>query len=570
MTDKLLISTAQFDPTVGDVVSNTIKIMEGWHKAKATSADLYITTEHSLLGYPPEDLVKKPDVLLECQDAVQYIAKATRDGPPLLIAGPIEENGIIYNAAFYIGGGKVLKVIKKHDLPNYGVFDDKRVFGAGQDQEPILVKGVPVGVLICEDTWFPEVAENLVKKGAKILASMNASPYECDKEISSRMDVLFARTIETGLPMIYVNQVGGQDGVVFDGHSLALNADRSIAWKAPGWVEHQGLVTCEKRGEEWLLTGEHTTWGEGLEQAYSAIVLGTRDYIQKNGFKKVVIGLSGGADSALVAAIAVDAIGAENVNCVRLPSEFTSPASMDDAEEIAQILGCNLGTISIAEIAAAAGKTLTEYFGEPSSDLTAQNLQARARGLLLMAITNQHPHHLLLTTGNKSEMCVGYATLYGDMSGGFNPLKDVYKTTVFSMMEWRNHHKPAIGLGPTGLVIPQNIITKPPSAELKAGQTDENELGSYATLDAVLTELIERETPIVQIIAKGYDAEYVMKISDMVDRAEHKRRQAPPGVKLTSRALFGDRRYPITNGFRSSHRVRADFAARLNASAPRR
>jgi NAD+ synthase len=561
MNDALNVYAAQLNPTVGDVAGNAAKIYDAWQKARAAKADLLITPELSVLGYTPEDLVKKPDLLAECADAYGWLAAATADGPPLLVGGPVVENGKVFNAALYLRHGWVEQIIKKHDLPNYGVFDDKRLFAAGDEAGMIEVGGVSMGVLICEDAWFPDVAAALRAKGARALLSMNGSPYEAGKENASRMRVLQDRVRETGLPLLYVNQVGGQDGVVYDGHSLALDSAGDITWRAPGWAEHAACV----RFDSGAFRGPLAPWGEGLEQLYSALVLGTRDYIRKNGFKRVVLGLSGGADSALVAVIAADAIGAENVHCVRLPSVYTSNDSMVDADILAANLGCPIATLPIAAMVQAAADSLTQYFDAPPSDLTEQNLQARLRGLSLMAITNQNPDMLLLTTGNKSEMSVGYATLYGDMSGGFNPLKDVYKTSVFALMEWRNRARPTGALGPSGTVIPQAIIDKKPSAELKPGQTDESELGSYAALDAVLQELIERETPIAAIVAAGHDAAYVAKISRLLDRAEYKRRQAAPGVKVTSRALFGDRRYPVTNGFITAARLGDAFAARMQA-----
>ncbi len=562
-TDKILIAAAQLNPTVGDVVGNTSKIIAAWQQGKKTGANLLVTTEHSVLGYSPEDLVKKPDVLAECQEAYEYIAETTKNGPDLIVGGPWLENGIIYNVALHIGGGSIKQAIKKHDLPNYGVFDDKRLFGAGQAQEPIVVKGIPLGLMVCEDTWFPEVADSLAKKGARGLISINGSPYEYEKEINLRMDVLQSRVAETRLPLLYVNQVGGQDGVVYDGHSLAINGNGSVGWRSPGWQEHLGLVNFRIEQNDANFSGPLVDWDQGLGQLYSALVLGTRDYICKNGFGKVVIGISGGADSALVAAIACDAIGASNVLGVRLPSEYTADDSMTDADDLAQRLGFKLTTLPIKDTIKIIGTSLTSFFGEGLKDLTEQNMQARARGLLLMAITNQYRHHLLLTTGNKSEMAVGFATLYGDMSGGFNPLKDVYKTTIFKLMEWRNHHKPFIGLGKQGLVIPTNIIHKPPTPDLKPGQTDEAELGSYYTLDPLLEELIENETPINDIVAKGFDKEYVRKISNLLGQSEFKRRQAAPGVKVSRRALYGDRRYPVTNGFRSAERF-VSFRSRMN------
>lgn len=563
--NDLNIYTAQMNPTIGDVVGNTAKASTTYDAAARQNVDLVVFTEGFLSGYPAEDLINKPDFLDEVSDGIDVIVAKTKNGPAALFGAPIEENGQVFNCAIYAAGGKILQVIKKQELPNYGVFDDKRNFAQGEGSKPIMLKGVPIGILVCEDTWHSKVANDLAMQGAKLLLSINASPYEVDKATGARMDVVQQRVIETGLPIIYVNQVGAQDGIVFDGHSFALNADHSLAWSAPGWTEHGAIIKCAAVDRKIQLSGDKVEWTSDLEELYTALVLGTRDYIQKNGFTSVQIGLSGGADSALVAAIASDAIGPENVHCVRLPSEYTSDDSNNDAEILARNLGCHIGAIPIKGMVNAASTELLQHFGEPLGDLTEQNLQARVRGMTLMAITNQIKGRMLLTTGNKSEMSVGYATLYGDMSGGFNPIKDVWKTQVFALMKWRNDNKPNLGLGPAGPIIPEAIITKPPTAELKPGQTDERELGNYDQLDDVLRHIIEKETPLRQIIAAGHAADYVLKIDGLVGTAEYKRRQSAPGVKVSRRALQGDRRYPITNGFRSGHRVRGDFQTRLNA-----
>jgi NAD+ synthase len=569
MSHTLTIVAGQTNSTVGDIVGNTQKLVDGWKIAKIENATVFVDKEMGILGYNAEDLVLKPDVQAECADAIKYFVAATRDGPDSIIGAPIVENGVVYNAAIHCGGGKIKQIIKKHDLPNFGVFDDKRVFGAGEDQEPITLNGVKVGVMVCEDAWHEEVARRLVERGVEILIVINASPYEYGKETHARMDAIRDRVKETGVPIIYVNQVGGQDGVVYDGHSLAVNRNLSVGWRAPGWVEHFGVINCTKHESGWVVSGDKAPWGDGDEQLYSALVLGTRDYIRKNGFKKVIIGASGGADSSLVAAIAVDAVGAENVNLVRLPSALSSQHSMDDAEELAQRLGCKLTTLPVMGSVKMVGESLVNYFGDSMQDIAEQNIQARLRGLFLMAITNQYPAYLLLTTGNKSELAVGYATLYGDMSGGLAVISDVYKSAVFQLMRYRNSHKPTIALGPSGLVIPINAITKPPSAELKANQVDANDLGDYVTqLDPVLKQLIEKETPIQDIVAMGFDPAYVAKISNMLDRNEFKRHQAAPGIKVTSRALRGDRRYPVTNGFRSSRRIGHTFIERVTQCAP--
>ncbi len=563
--DKLNIYAAQFNPTVGDVVGNAAKAFHAYNEAKEQNADIAVFTEGFLSSYPAEDLFNKPDFLAEVRDGIDALVAATKDGPAMLFGAPVEEDGQVYNCAIYAVDGKIIEIIKKQELPNYGVFDDKRNFTQGTSSKIIQVKGVPVGVLVCEDTWFPKAAKALAEQGAKALFSMNGSPFEIYKATGPRMEVVKKRVNETGLPLLYVNQVGGQDGIVFDGHSFALNTDQTVGWSLPGHVERGSMVQCIETNGTFEFKGEQNTWGSDFEQVYSTLVLGLRDYIKKNGFETVVLGLSGGADSALVAAIACDAIGAENVHCIRLPSQYTSDDSNDDAAQLVHNLGCHMSTAPIKSMFNVAASDLKNSFGEELGDLTEQNLQARLRGMTLMANTNQFRHRMLLTTGNKSEMSVGYATLYGDMSGGFNPIKDLWKTEVFELMRWRNQHTSPIGLGPKGKIIPESIITKPPTAELKPGQQDENELGSYPVLDEVLKHIIEKETPIQDIIAAGFDRDYVMKIESLVRIAEYKRRQAAPGIKVSRRALQGDRRYPITNGFRSSGRVTNGFSNRLES-----
>ncbi len=552
MTDTLSLALAQINPTVGDLAGNLARIRAARAEAARLGAELAVYPELVVAGYPPEDLVLKPAFQEAVVKAVDALAADTADGgPAMLVGAPWVKDGKLYNAALLLAGGKIAALRFKHDLPNYGVFDEKRVFTAGPLPGPMVFNGVRLGVMVCEDMWTPDSAECLAESGAEILIVPNGSPYESDK-IDERISLAVARVTETGLPLVYVNQVGGQDELVFDGASFVINADHALAAQAPSFVDSVTL-TKWKRGADgrWSCAPTNVARAaEGLEAIYSALTLGLRDYVNKNRFPGVILGLSGGIDSAITAAVAVDALGKDKVRAVMMPSPYTSQDSLDDAAEIGQLLGIRLDTISIGPAMAAYTQMLAPQFDSLPPDTTEENIQSRARGVTLMALSNKFGH-MVVSTGNKSEMSAGYATLYGDMCGGFALLKDVYKTTVFALSRWRNQSRPEGALGPAGRVMPERVITKPPSAELKPDQTDEASLGPYTQLDAILQCLVEKEMPIPDIVALGHDAATVNRIWRMLDLAEYKRRQAPPGVKITRRAFGRDRRYPITNGFRA-------------------
>jgi len=549
MNERLTIALAQCNPVVGDVAGNIARIRAV--REAHPGVDLIVFSELVVAGYPPEDLVLKPFFQNRIEAAVAELAAETGEGKPaLLVTAPWRDGGKLYNAVLLLDGGTIAATRYKHDLPNYGVFDEKRVFASGPMPGPINFRGVRLGLPICEDIWKPDVVECLQESGAEILLVPNGSPFETDKYHERQMHAV-ARVTESGLPLAYVNQIGGQDELVFDGGSFVLNSDCTLAVQLPPWRE--AVVVTEWRrtadGGWRCEPGETVAPPEGLEGIYSAMVLGLRDYVRKNGFPGIVIGLSGGIDSALSAAVAVDALGAGNVHAVMMPSPYTSQDSLDDAAEAAKLMGIRYDTIGIEPAMKAFAAMLKPVFAGRAADTTEENIQARTRGILLMGISNKFGS-MLLTTGNKSEMAVGYATLYGDMSGGYSVLKDVYKTDVFRLSHWRNQHRPDGMLGPTGRVIPERIITKPPSAELKPDQKDQDSLPPYDVLDDILQCLIEGEMGLAEITGRGHDAATVQRVWRMLDLAEYKRRQAPPGVKITRRAFGKDRRYPITNAFR--------------------
>jgi len=546
--DHLAIAIAQLDPTVGDIAHNLAKLRAAHAEAARQGADLVVATELGVSGYQPEDLVLKPTFVAACEAAVHELAEVTRSGPGMIVGSPWGEDGKVYNAALLLEGGRVAGLRFKHELPNYGVFDEKRVFAAGPAPGPMAFRGVRLGVMVCEDMWFPDVSETLQESGAELLIVINGSPFETDKR-DQRLSFAIERIKETGLPLLYVNQVCGQDELVYDGASFALDADCRLKAQAPDWRELVLTTRWRREGARWTVDqGPTTAPSEGLEAIYQALVLGLRDYVEKNRFPGVVLGLSGGIDSALTAAIAVDALGPERVHAVMMPSAYTSPESLEDAEAVAKLLGIDYRTIGIEPAMSAFGAMLKDSFAGKQPDITEENIQSRARGMALMALSNKFGW-MVVSTGNKSEMSVGYATLYGDMCGGYAILKDVYKMTVFALSRLRNEGRPVGLRGPEGRVMPERVIAKPPSAELKPNQRDEDSLPPYAMLDDILECLVEHEMPVEAIVARGHDEATVRRVWLMLDRAEYKRRQAPPGVKITRRAFGRDRRYPITNRF---------------------
>ncbi len=552
MADETLrIALAQINPHMGALGTNAARIRRARAEAAALGADLVVTPEFSISGYPPEDLVRKPTFVEACAAAIADLAAETADGGPgLVVGGPWADGGRLHNALFVLEGGRILARRAKHELPNYGVFDDKRVFDPGPCPGPVAFRGFRLGLMICEDWWSPPVSETLSESGAEILLSINGSPFEVDKH-ERRVQLGVARVVETGLPFGFLGQVGGQDELVFDGASFVLNPDRSLAAVLPMFEEAVRLTEWRREGGRLVCApqaGPLPPEVPRLEQIYRAMVLGLRDYVGKNGFPGVVLGLSGGIDSALSAAVAADALGPERVRAVMLPSPYTSGESLEDAASCAELLGIRYETIGIGPAMEAFGAMLAPAFGNRPPDTTEENIQSRIRGVTLMALSNKFGD-MLLTTGNKSEMSTGYATLYGDMCGGYSVLKDVYKTTVFALARWRNANLPPGALGPRGAVMPERVIAKPPSAELKPDQKDQDSLPPYEELDAILEALVEGEKGVDAVAAAGFDRATVLRVWRMLDRAEYKRRQAPPGVKITARAFGRDRRYPITNGF---------------------
>ena len=558
MTETLTIALAQLNPTVGAIDSNLEMLRAARAEAAAAGADLLVATELVVTGYPPEDLVLKPAFLDRARDAVEALAAETGDGGPGLLIGcpwketpetPTPLRGHVYNAALLLDGGEIQAVRYKWDLPNYGVFDEVRVFRAGPLPGPVNFRGVRLGAMICEDMWTGEVVECLEENGAEILIVLNGSPFESDKQ-DERLQLAVKRVTESGLPLVYVNQVGGQDELVFDGASFVLNADCGLAAQLPSYEAGLTITSWRRADATWSCAeAERNPPPEGLEALYRAMCLGLSDYVTKNGFPGVLIGMSGGIDSALSAAVAVDALGAKRVRCVMMPSPYTSEASLEDAAACAELLGVRLDSVGIEPAMQAFGDMLEPLMNGADTGLMLENVQARSRGILLMSLSNALGH-MVLSTGNKSEMSVGYATLYGDMCGGYSVLKDVYKTTVFELCRWRNQVRPTGARGPEGRVIPERIITKAPSAELKPDQTDQDSLPPYDQLDDILRGLIEGEEGVDVIAARGHDRALVNRVWRMLENAEYKRRQAPPGVKLTRRSFGRERRYPITNAFK--------------------
>lgn len=547
MTSKLHISLAQMNPIVGGLDYNVKKIRDIWASVPKNT-DLIVFPEMAVCGYPPEDLVLNQSFLDEVKKSVDELVAFSKGKAAAIIPSPWVINGKIHNVMHVIEDGKITATQSKHHLPNYGVFDEQRVFTAGPLPDPIKFRGFSLGLMLCEDMWYPKVAKHLKDKGAEILVVPNASPYETGKE-ATRHKLAADRVRETGLPLIYVHQVGGQDELIFDGGSFVMNEKGHILLKGEQFTEQTYHILLEKNDAGIIFGGVENS-AKPLapeEEIYQALMLGLRDYIGKNNFPGILIGLSGGIDSALSATIAVDALGAERVHGIMMPSIYTARESVEDAQELIKNFGMKVENIPIGGMIESFHTALGNHIkGAPST--TFENIQPRARGVILMALSNASGK-MVLSTGNKSEMAVGYATLYGDMCGGFNVLKDVYKTQVYKLARWRNQHKPRGAFGPAGAVIPENSITRAPSAELRENQLDQDTLPPYETLDAILKLLVEEELSVNEIVLLGHDRDTVLKIWGMLDRAEYKRRQAAPGIKITRRAFGRDRRYPITNHF---------------------
>ncbi|KIC37671.1 NAD synthetase [Ruegeria sp. ANG-R] len=549
MADRFRITLAQLNPTVGDIEGNAAKARAAWQQGRAAQADLVALPEMFITGYNTQDLVMKPVFHTAAMQAVLALAEECADGPALAIGGPWIDDGKLYNAYLILRGGTIVSKVLKHHLPNETVFDEVRLYDAGPMGGPYAVGNVRIGSPICEDGWHEDVAETLEETGAEFLLIPNGSPYFRDK-YDIRLNHMVARTVETGLPVIYLNMVGGQDDQIFDGATFGLNPGGELAFRMPVFDEVVQNIDLLRGDEGWrIASGEVVPQPDVWEQDYRAMVQSLRDYMGKTGFGKAVLGLSGGVDSALVATIAVDAIGAENVRCVMLPSEYTSQGSLDDAEAVAEALGVHYDYVPISESRAAVTSTLAPLFGGRDEDLTEENVQSRLRGLLLMAISNKFGE-MLLTTGNKSEIAVGYATIYGDMNGGYNPIKDLYKTRVFETCRWRNANHRDWMKGPEGQVIRPSVIDKPPSAELREDQKDSDSLPDYPVLDAILDILVDQDGSIADCVAAGFDEVEARRVEHLIYISEYKRFQSAPGTRLTPRAFWLDRRYPIVNRWR--------------------
>ena len=550
MTDRFRITLAQLNPTVGDLKGNAAKARAAWEEGKTAGADLVALPEMFITGYQAQDLIVKPAFVAAAKAEIEQLAAECADGPALCVGGPyVGEDLKLHNSYFTLQNGAIASVVHKYFLPNFNVFDEVRLFSRDMMQGPVAVNGVRIGMPVCEDAWYPDVVEALEESGAEFFLVPNGSPYFRDK-FETRLNHMVSRVVESRLPLIYLNMVGGQDDQVFDGGSFVLNPGGTPAVQLPIFDEVISHVDLERTDEGWsALEGDFTQHPEEMEQDYRVMVTALRDYMAKTGFKKVLLGLSGGIDSAIVATIATDALGAGNVRCVMLPSEYTSEASLEDAKVVAENLGCHYDFVPIAETRAAVTATLAPLFVGTEEGLTEENIQSRIRGLLLMAMSNKFGE-MLLTTGNKSEVAVGYATIYGDMAGGFNPIKDLYKTAVFEACRWRNENHRDWMMGPAGEVIPDRIITKPPSAELREDQKDSDSLPDYPILDSILEILVDEDGSIADCVAAGYDRADAKKVEHLLYISEYKRFQSAPGARLSKRAFWLDRRYPIVNRWR--------------------
>ena len=549
MTDRFRLTLCQLNPTVGAIAANADAAFAAWQAGRAADADMVALTEMFITGYQTQDLILKPAFVAHAMQAIDTLAARVADGPALGIGGPYLRDGKLYNGYYVLAAGVVQTVVLKHELPNDGVFDEKRVFASADVHGPYRIGPIRIGTPICEDAWHADVAETLAETGAEILLVPNGSPYHRGKP-HQRLNLMVARVVETGLPLVYLNMTGGQDDQVFDGASFVLNPGGHLAAQLPQFDDCITHVDFQRGPDGWrALPGMMADVPKSVEADYHAMVISLRDYLGKTGFKKVLLGLSGGIDSAIVATIAADAIGPDNVRCVMLPSAYTSQVSLDDAEQVARALGCRLDTVPISGAQVAVADALGPLFEGTQPGITEENIQSRLRGLLLMALSNKFGE-MLLTTGNKSEVAVGYCTIYGDMNGGYNPIKDLYKTRVFATCRWRNEvHLPWMK-GPAGQVIPPRVIDKPPSAELRPDQKDEDSLPPYATLDRILEGLVDNEMSVAELVADGFDAATVKKIEHLLYLSEYKRFQAAPGTRLTRKAFWADRRYPVVNRWR--------------------
>ncbi|MBO9456388.1 NAD+ synthase [Paracoccus sp. R12_1] len=549
MTDRFRLTIGQLNATVGDLSGNARKAREAWQTARQAGADMLALPEMFITGYQTQDLVLKPAFTQQAMAAVMAVGEACVDGPAIGIGGPWRDGDKLYNAYFVFRNGKLVARVLKHHLPYKQLFDELRLFDSGPISGPYVVGDARIGSPICEDSWYPDVAETLAETGAEILVVPNGSPYHREK-LDLRMGHMVGRVVETGLPLVYVNMVGGQDDQLYDGASFVLNPGGRKVVQLPPFEEAIAHVDFIRSAEGWQAQpGLMATQPDAWEQDYHAMMLGLREYLRKSGFSKVVLGLSGGIDSALVATIAADAIGPDNVRCVMLPSKYTSQGSLDDAADCATRLGTRLDTVHIEGARDAVADALAHLMEGTQPDTTEENIQSRLRGVMLMALSNKF-NEMLLTTGNKSEVAVGYATIYGDMAGGYNPIKDLYKTRVFETSRWRNANHRDWMMGPKGEVIPPQIIRKPPSAELRPDQKDEDSLPPYEVLDAILEGLVEKDLALKDLVAQGFDAGTVKQVEKLLYISEWKRYQAAPGPRISTRAFWLDRRYPLVNRWR--------------------
>ncbi|MDO5705460.1 MAG: NAD+ synthase [Paracoccus sp. (in: a-proteobacteria)] len=551
MSDRFRLSIAQLNATVGDLDGNAQKARAAWQAARKAGADMVALPEMFITGYQTQDLVLKPAFTRDAMTVIESLAETVVDGPAMGIGGPWVDGGRLYNAWYILQDGKIAARILKHHLPYKQLFDELRLFDPGPISGPYRIGPTRIGSPICEDGWYPDVAETLAETGAEILIVPNGSPYHRNK-LDLRMGHMVGRVIETGLPLVYLNLVGGQDDQIYDGASFVLNPGGEKVVQLPAFAEAQVTVDFTRTADGWRAQpGDMAPQPEEWEQDYQAMMLGLREYLRKSGFKRVLLGMSGGIDSALVATIAVDAVGPENVRCVMLPSEYTSPTSLEDAADCAGRLGVRLDTVAIESARDAVNGALAHLMAGTTPDITEENIQSRLRGVMLMALSNKFGE-MLLTTGNKSEVAVGYATIYGDMAGGYNPIKDLYKTRVFETCRWRNANHRGWMMGPAGEVIPQRIITKPPSAELRPDQTDQDSLPPYEVLDGILEGLIEKDLSLRELVDQGFEADTVDRVQRLLFTSEWKRYQAAPGPRISTKAFWLDRRYPLVNRWRDT------------------